>query len=67
VQNFLVLDMDVVMFGGVTASHLRAQIEIWDRLIQELVPFLRDRARGAAVRDDAAGQVAAGAVAVAVG
>jgi hypothetical protein len=67
VQNFLVLDMDVVLFGGVTASHLRAQIEIWDRLIQELVPFLRDRARGSAVRDDVAGQAAAGAVAVAVG
>jgi hypothetical protein len=40
-QNVLVLVMDVLVALGVTPSHLRAQIEIWDRLVQELVPFLR--------------------------
>ena len=40
-QNFLVLTLDVLIFGGVTRAHLRGQIEIWDRLLQELVPYLR--------------------------
>jgi Putative bacterial sensory transduction regulator len=40
-QNFLVLAMDVLIFGGVARAHLRGEIEIWDRLLQELVPYLR--------------------------
>jgi hypothetical protein len=41
-QKLLVLCMDVVVAGGVTAQYLRHQIGIWDGLIQQLVPWLRD-------------------------
>lgn len=36
----LVLEMDVSALGGVEREHLRAQSEIWDRLVQELMAFL---------------------------
>jgi len=39
---FLVLCMDITAAGGVTSNHLRAQIEIWDRLVQELIAHLRE-------------------------
>ncbi|HEY8066795.1 MAG TPA: YbjN domain-containing protein [Methylosinus sp.] len=42
---FLALCMDVSVVGGVTRSHLRAQIEIWDRLAQELIVYLREGLR----------------------
>ncbi|MBB4198987.1 hypothetical protein CCR94_08150 [Rhodoblastus sphagnicola] len=38
---FLALTQDISVVGGVTPSHLRSQIEIWDRLIQELIVYLR--------------------------
>jgi hypothetical protein len=41
-QTFLVFCMDVSVAGGVTPAYLRAQIEIWDRLVQELIAYLRD-------------------------
>jgi len=41
-QEFLVFCMDVPLGGGVTAAQLRGQVEIWDSLIQQLVPWLRD-------------------------
>jgi hypothetical protein len=41
-QPFLVFCLDVSVAGGVTSNHLRAQIEIWDRLVQELIAYLRD-------------------------
>ncbi|MBB4380749.1 YbjN domain-containing protein [Bradyrhizobium sp. SBR1B] len=44
-QQFLVLSLDVSVAGGVTADHLRAQIDIWDRLVQELIVYLRDELR----------------------
>ena len=40
-KGYLLLSMDVVAAGGVTIDHLRAQIGIWDLLIQELLPYLR--------------------------
>lgn len=40
-QDFLVLALDVTLAGGVTARHLRAHIEIWDALVQQLVAWLR--------------------------
>lgn len=40
-QKFLLLDMDVSVTGGVTPNYLRAQIEIWDQLLQALVNYLR--------------------------
>lgn len=41
-QSFLVLSLDISMAGGVTPNHLRAQIEIWDQLLQQLIVFLRE-------------------------
>lgn len=40
-KEWLLLDMDVVALGGVLADNLRAQVEIWDRLVQELIAYLR--------------------------
>jgi hypothetical protein len=42
---FLVFCLDVSVAGGVMPNHLRAQIEIWDRLVQELIVYLRDELR----------------------
>lgn len=33
----LVLTMDVLLTGGVSETHLRAQCELWDRLIRDLM------------------------------
>jgi hypothetical protein len=41
VDQFVILDMDVVVAGGVTDRHLKATLELWDRLIQELMGWLR--------------------------
>jgi hypothetical protein len=38
---FLVLTLDVSVAGGVARDHLRAQIEIWDHLVQQLIAYLR--------------------------
>ncbi|MGU9560598.1 hypothetical protein ACQXW1_17725, partial [Lactiplantibacillus pentosus] len=42
--EFLVLEMDVVVAGGVSESYLRATAELWDRLLQEFLLFLRQYA-----------------------
>jgi hypothetical protein len=42
---FVALCMDVSAVGGVTRGHLGAQIEIWDRLVQDLVVYLREGLR----------------------
>lgn len=39
---FLVLSLDFSLAGGVTRTHLRGQIEIWDQLVQQFVGFLRE-------------------------
>ena len=39
--GFLMLSMDTLLAGGVTGMHLRAQFEIWVRLLQELHLHLR--------------------------
>lgn len=41
-QPFLVLSLDVSVAGGVMSKHLRAQIEIWDHLVQQLIAYLRE-------------------------
>jgi hypothetical protein len=48
--QFLVLEMDVVVGGGVTTRHLRSTIELWDRLIQEFLLHLRNRPAMAAAQ-----------------
>lgn len=40
--TFLVLEYDVIVAGGVSEAYLRATTELWDRLLQELIMFLRD-------------------------
>ena len=40
---FLVFATDICVAGGVAPNNLRAQIEIWDRLVQELVGYLREQ------------------------
>jgi len=40
--DFLVLEMDVVVAGGVGAAHLRTQVELWDRLMREFLLYLRN-------------------------
>ena len=41
-QPFLVFCLDISVAGGVNPNNLRAQIEIWDRLVQELIAYLRE-------------------------
>jgi hypothetical protein len=52
-QQFLVFTLDVSVAGGVMPNHLRAQIEIWDRLVQELIAYLRDELRQLAATNGA--------------
>jgi hypothetical protein len=61
-QPFLIFCLDVSVAGGVMPSHLRAHIEIWDRLVQELIAYLRDELQKLA---PANGPAAASAVPVA--
>lgn len=53
-QDFLVLSMDVSFVGGVSQQHLRTQIEVWDSLLQQLVPWLRDELSKIAPKIDTA-------------
>lgn len=41
-QDFLVFCMDVSVAGGVAQPQLRTQIELWDGLVQQLIPWLRE-------------------------
>jgi hypothetical protein len=50
---FLVFTLDVSVAGGVTSAYLRAQIEIWDRLVQDLIVYLRDELRKLTVANNA--------------
>ncbi|OLF54056.1 YbjN domain-containing protein [Pseudomonas chlororaphis] len=45
--EFLVMEMDVVV-AGVGTQHLRSQLELWDRLLQEFIVYLRDYSQHAA-------------------
>lgn len=40
-SGFLVLDMDVPIAGGVMRDYLQASLELWDRLLQEFLLYLR--------------------------
>lgn len=40
--EFLVMEMDVVVAAGVSNEHLRGNLELWDRLLQEFIVYLRD-------------------------
>ncbi|MGY2292785.1 YbjN domain-containing protein [Pseudomonas sp. SDO528_S397] len=45
--EFLLMEMDVVV-AGVGATYLRGQLELWDRLLQEFIVYLRDYTQQAA-------------------
>ncbi len=46
--EFLTLEMDTVVAGGVSEQNVRAQIELWDRLLQEMILFLRGNSEASA-------------------
>ncbi|MBO9356976.1 YbjN domain-containing protein [Bordetella petrii] len=39
--DFLVLEMDVIVAGGVSDAYVRANVELWDHLLQQFLLFLR--------------------------
>lgn len=43
--DFLVMEMDAIVAAGVSEDHLRSLVELWDRLLQEFVVYLRDYSR----------------------
>jgi len=45
--EFLLMEMDVVV-AGVGATHLRSHLELWDRLLQEFIVYLREYSQQAA-------------------
>ncbi len=57
-QPFLVFCLDVSVAGGVAPNYLRAQIEIWDRLVQELIAYLREELRKLGATNGATASVA---------
>lgn len=61
---FLVLELDVILAGGVSENYLRATAELWDRLLQEFLLFLRANATGDAAADAGEAQEEAAAEAV---
>ena len=46
--EFLVMEMDVVVAAGVSNDHLRGNLELWDRLLQEFIVYLREYSQQAA-------------------
>ena len=44
VDDFLVMDLDVIVAGGVTERHIRATMDLWERMLQDLMLWLRGTA-----------------------
>jgi putative sensory transduction regulator len=61
---FLVLTLDVSVAGGVARDHLRAQVEIWDFLVQQLIGYLREELAKTTAANGAAAAPAAIAASV---
>lgn len=57
-STFLVFCMDVSVAGGVMSSHIHNQIVLWDGLIQQLIPWLREEVSKIAPTVDTASNVA---------
>ncbi|MHC2434759.1 YbjN domain-containing protein [Bradyrhizobium sp. USDA 4451] len=55
---FLMFCLDVSVAGGVTPNFVRAQIEVWDRLVQELIAYLREELPKLAARNNGAAAAA---------
>jgi Putative bacterial sensory transduction regulator len=45
--GFLIMEMDVVVAAGVSGQYLRSNLELWDRLLQEFIVYLRDFSKDA--------------------
>lgn len=41
-ERMMVLSLDVLLLGGVSEAQLLAQCELWDRLLQDLIRYLRE-------------------------
>ncbi|MFL1553592.1 YbjN domain-containing protein [Pseudomonas sp. D47] len=41
-SDFLVMELDVTVAAGVSLHHLRGNLELWDRLLQEFIVYLRE-------------------------
>ncbi len=54
--EFLLMEMDVVV-AGVSVTYLRSQLELWDRLLQEFIVYLREYSQQAAQMQAAAQSV----------
>lgn len=63
--DFVVLEMDVVVAGGVSAAHLAFAARLWMQMMGEFFTHLRNHGPAAAGRGDAANTPAAPAAAVA--
>ncbi|CAH0211024.1 hypothetical protein DMX03_21875 [Pseudomonas koreensis] len=48
--EFLLMEMDVVVAAGVSNEHLRGNLELWDRLLQEFIVYLRDFSQATGVQ-----------------
>lgn len=48
--DFLVMEMDAIVAAGVSEDHVRGVLELWDRLLQEFVVYLRDYSQHARER-----------------
>jgi len=48
--EFLVMEMDVLVADGVSHKHLLGNLLLWDRLLQELIVYLRDYSRNVAAQ-----------------
>ncbi len=65
VQDYLILAMDLIMIGGVSREHVVGQIELWDRLLQELLSYLRNATVAVATNDAGKGAAPTGAASAA--
>lgn len=54
-DNLLLLEMDVLVAGGISPAHLRATVEIWNRLLNELLVYLRETTQRLLVTRDVSG------------
>lgn len=59
--EFLVLSLDISLAGNVSPDYVRTQLQIWDTLIQQLIPWLREELGKLASSLDASAAAAEGA------
>ncbi len=55
-EGLLVLELDVLVAGGVGPQYLRAYVEIWNRLVNDLLLYLRAATQKQAAAVEPAGE-----------